>query len=502
MSCIARLWCFLGSRRDQKLLLITAKPSCRLHVRASVEHCAHASPLMWTIPTLNTRETATVIWSAVLVLFVLRSIPSTRATALSLFKSAVSGGIRWLVLGSLIYVAAVIYGLEATGYWRTDMIGETAFWFLGGAAFGMPRAISRKWMRPKVILRQLFAVSAGLEFLANVHTFLLPVELALVSVLAALDAMAALVKVQPKLKDAEKPMAVVTNFAVAAVLGLSVIYIVVHLARFETAEYLRVLLLPLILTIVIVPLVCALRLIILWQSALMMLKKTYLADRPELYRYVTRRAFQLCGISLRRADLFEKDYWRRLRGAQGEDEVEAVLSDFHVKAESDATPQAVQDGIEWDEALGGGLNLRGVLARSVASASLKEQALEKAGTALGEPLERMKALADRLDQGQGLISAIGPIDRAQLIRVLAERSRSVAEIELMAGEIGRLAVLEGVDVRWLADRFDAVLSAWGSSAEQSNATASELHLFACNTTVALADVIDASIALAKWDGKL
>lgn len=131
-----------------------------------------------------------------------------------------------------------------------------------------------------------------------------------------------------------------------------------HLARFETAKYLRLLLLPLILTIVIAPLVYALRLIILWQSALMMLRKTYLADRPELYRYIRRRAFQLCGISLRRADLFEKDYWRRLRGAQDENEVETVLRDFRVGAASDATPQAVQDGIEWDEAFGGGLNLR------------------------------------------------------------------------------------------------------------------------------------------------
>lgn len=182
---------------------------------------------MWTIPTLNTRETATAIWSAVLVLFVLRFIPSTRATLLGLLKSAVGGGIRWLVLGSLICGAAVIYGLKKTGYWSTDMIGETAFWFLGGAAFGIPRAISRKWMRPKVILGQLLAVSAGLEFLANVHTFVLPAELALVFVLAGLAAMAALVKVQPKLKDAEKPVAVFTNFAIAVVLGISAIYIVV-----------------------------------------------------------------------------------------------------------------------------------------------------------------------------------------------------------------------------------------------------------------------------------
>ena len=97
----------------------------------------------------------------------------------------------------------MIWGLSAVGYWRMDMIGETAFWFLGGAALTLPRATSKSSLRPQAIPRELLAVSGGLVFLANVHTFLLPVELVLVPFLVLLGAMLALVKVQPDLKNGQ-----------------------------------------------------------------------------------------------------------------------------------------------------------------------------------------------------------------------------------------------------------------------------------------------------------
>ena len=252
------------------------------------------------------------------------------------------------------------------------------------------------------------AVSGGLVFLANVHTFLLPVELVLVPFLVLLGAMLALVKVQPDLKNGQKPIAVLVNGAALAILGLSVAYVVVHLARFERPEYVRALLLPLILTVVIAPLVYGLRLIVLWDSALPMLRKTYLADRPALYPYIRGRAFRLCGFSLKRAELFEKDYWRRLRGAQNTDEVDAVLTDFESATKSREPPQTVMEGIAWDEALGGGVNLRGFISRSVVLASRTRQELERAAVALSEPIDSITALKDRLE-AQSSLAPIDPI---------------------------------------------------------------------------------------------
>jgi hypothetical protein len=255
---------------------------------------------MWTIPTLNTRETATIFWFAVLAVGAVTLIPSVRTTALRVVKAAVSGHIRWLALASLVYVTAVIVVLDRIGYWRSDMLGETLFWLFGGAALAMPRVISLQSVGFKVVLRQLFAISAGLEFIANVHTYPLPVEVALEFLVATLGAMSALANIDPNLKDAAKPLAAVTSCVVVAILGSSVIYVFVHLARFETAEYLRALLLPLMLTVAVAPLVYALRLIILWQSTFSMLNY-YLSDRPELNRYIRRRSSRLCGLSLRRA---------------------------------------------------------------------------------------------------------------------------------------------------------------------------------------------------------
>jgi hypothetical protein len=134
------------------------------------------------------------------------------------------------------------------------------------------------------------------------------------------------------------------------------------------------------------------------------------------------------------------------------------LSEFQAAAKSKEQAQATATGIEWDEALDSGLNLRGFLTKSVSSASRVQQELERAATELGESTDAMRALADRLGNEDRLI-ATSPVVRSQLIRILAEKSRPVRDIELMAGPIGQLAVLEGVDPRWLAGRFDAVLRA-------------------------------------------
>jgi hypothetical protein len=79
----------------------------------------------------------------------------------------------------------------------------------------------------------------------------------------------------------------------------------------------------------------------------------------------------------------------------------------------------------------GSVNVMAVLVWSVVLASRVETKLVYAGIQAGESKEEMKGLADRLAK-QKELKVFGPVERAELIRLLAERNRSVPEIEEMA----------------------------------------------------------------------
>jgi hypothetical protein len=62
----------------------------------------------------------------------------------------------------------------------------------------------------------------------------------------------------------------------------------------------------------------------------------------------------------------------------------------------------------------------------------------------------MKQLANRLGRAKEL-KILGPLERAELIRLLADRNRKPAEIEQMAVPIGMLKAIHGAPLPWLVE---------------------------------------------------
>jgi hypothetical protein len=76
------------------------------------------------------------------------------------------------------------------------------------------------------------------------------------------------------------------------------------------------------------------------------------------------------------------------------------------------------------------------------SLKLVTDAVAAAAASVGASPEEVTELLGRLDG----VSAIGHVAQAQVVRVLVERGRSMAEIELIVPELGKLATLHATDI--------------------------------------------------------
>ena len=140
----------------------------------------------------------------------------------------------------------------------------------------------------------------------------------------------------------------------------------------------------------------------------------------------------------------------------------------------------------------GAVNVIALLVWSVILASRVEAKLVYAGIQTGNSKESIQALADRIGDLPELAS-VAPTERAELIRLLAERGRSIPEIEAMAGPIGKLEVIHGGDLTWLVEQFDQILRLAGEPASEAEEAAATIHSTTTNSAATFKEIVDALV---------
>jgi hypothetical protein len=136
------------------------------------------------------------------------------------------------------------------------------------------------------------------------------------------------------------------------------------------------------------------------------------------------------------------------------------------------------------------VNVIAVLVWSVVLASRVETKLVYAGIQADESKETMKQLANRLAK-QKELKVLGPVQRAELVRLLADRNRTIVEIEDMAAPIGMLKTIHDAPLDWLTERFDSILRGAGEPASKASETASIIHGTAVNAAASFKEIVDA-----------
>jgi hypothetical protein len=140
------------------------------------------------------------------------------------------------------------------------------------------------------------------------------------------------------------------------------------------------------------------------------------------------------------------------------------------------------------------VNLIAILTWSCVLALRVEEKLRYAATEAGESVAGMKQLAKRLRRQAGL-KAIEPVEQAELIKLLAERARSITEIEGMAPAIGSLALLHGAPLPWLVEHFDRLLRVADEPAEKAMEAAATVSASTQQAAASFTEMLEAMIAV-------
>jgi hypothetical protein len=279
------------------------------------------------IPGLNTRETALVAWLAVFLLWALAK-REVRGSFGQVLKTILTS--KWVggVIGATaVYAVLTIVLLRYVGYWENEMAKTAALWFFGiamVAIFRTNRTHARYFRR--LVLDNL-ALAAVVEYVVNLHTFPLLVELVLVPLTFLLVGVQAVAEVYPQQAAARKPVVWLLSVLGLTAVSFSLVYLVRHFEEVATAEAIKDFLLPLILTVLFLPYLYVVRLIVVWQTMLHMIRFGFEGNR-QLYWFTRRLVIRACGLSLRRAEFFEARFRGRLWGAANEEEVFRVVAQF------------------------------------------------------------------------------------------------------------------------------------------------------------------------------
>jgi hypothetical protein len=458
----------------------------------TAELCVEREPVsllssnrMWAIPDLNTRETATLVW-VVLALGIAVAIPSLRVIVIDGVKIATKPFVAILLAATTLLAGSITVCLAWFGYWRTAMIPTTVAWFVGTAIVGTFSMGGVGELRR--LATRTVAFTAFVEFVSNAYTFPLPFELLLVPGIVILVTLTSFADRRPEFAVLRAPFKVICAALFVGTLTPTIVYLVQHATQFASADRAREFLLPLILTFAFLPYFYLVQMVVAWQTALSMLKSE-MQDRPSLLKAAMRALIRSCHVSLPRIQLFEPEFRWRLAAATSEEDVQHTMRDFDRAAAERPWRKHVAEAGPGVRDLLPGASGSSIFVRSIALADSVQTTLASAATTTGRTQEEMRELLDHLN-GLDELSAIGQVSRAEVIRVLAQR-RSINEIEVIAPELGKLAIMHASDIVQLAGDFDSLLHLAGLPATESPRIAAELHTMSAVAGLSLSDTVQA-----------
>lgn len=444
----------------------------------------------WTVPDLNTRETATLVW-VVLALGIAVAIPGLRVIVVDGVKIATKPFVAVLLAATTLLASTITICLAWSGYWRTAMIPTTVAWFVGTAIVGTFSMGGVGELR-RLAMRTV-AFAAVVEFVSNAYTFPLPVEMLLVPGIVILVTLTSFADRRPEFVILRAPFKVLCAALFVGTLTPTIVSLVQHAGQLASADRAREFLLPLILTVAFLPYFYLVQMVIAWQTALSMLK-SQMNERPSLLKAARRALIRTCHASLPRIQLFEPEFRWRLAAATSEEDIRRTMRDFnHAAAERPWRKRRVADEKSGVRDLLPGASGSNIFVRSIALADGVQTALTSAAKARGSTQEEMRELLDRLN-GLNELSAVSAISRAEMILILAQ-DRSISEIEVIAPELGKLSTMHASDIVLLANDFDSLLHLAGLPATESPRIAAELHTMSAVAGLSLSDAVQAFVTL-------
>ena len=252
----------------------------------------------------NNREISIFIW-VVLFLLWFFSKKGTRKSAISVIQAFFKLA-KWYLL-MLLYIAGVVLLFYKLELWDFSLLKNTIYWSFGGAFilfFNVNKALEKEKYFFK-IFKDCFKLIIVVEFLSNLYSFNIFIELLSIPILVLTGAMLAFSERKPEYKSVHKIFNGVLILYGLSVLIFSVIQISSSVKPIFTIENLKSVLFGSIMTLSLIPFLYVIALYMAYEGFLKM-KKFILKENRSLYRFVKWRIIWKCHLSLKRIKLVSK----------------------------------------------------------------------------------------------------------------------------------------------------------------------------------------------------
>lgn len=240
------------------------------------------------VPTLNNRELATLFWLTSLLVWALTR-RQVRDSVTRLLKAFLARKVVSIVLLMLLYITSTVLVLARVKLWTVGLTKDTITWTVGVAfvlLFNITKATQDDGFFPKIIVGN-FKLTIFVEFLTNLYVFPFWVEFVLFPVVLLFVLLHAVAETDLRYSVVQKALAWPIAFYGLAVLGFSIYSAVTDYRSLLNWDELRSFLLPILLTLALVPFIYLLALYAEYEVTFLRLR--FFNDDPQIVR-LGRRA--------------------------------------------------------------------------------------------------------------------------------------------------------------------------------------------------------------------
>ena len=248
----------------------------------------------------NNREIATIIWLFLFALFALKS-KDDRVSFAKLLKTYLSVKILLPIFFMAIFLVGIIYLLNRGGLWNVMLLKDTILWFFLVGQLTMFKYV----MVPNgnIPIKNQFLENLKLivvfEFIVNLFTFSLLVELILVPVITIILIMNNYVQGTNGDRGVGKLLVVLQSLLGLVVMGYALYIAIVDYRVIGTLDMLRSFLLPILLSVAIIPVAYMFAVYAKYESLFVGFKIGKLRESSYV-RYCKWRVILHCGLSTRK----------------------------------------------------------------------------------------------------------------------------------------------------------------------------------------------------------
>jgi hypothetical protein len=255
---------------------------------------------------LSNREIAAGIWLLIVFLWALSS-GGVRRSMLGLLEAFFVKGIILPILAMLLYVLLMVLVFRTIGFWDISALKDTILWTFGNALatfFNLTKVVEDKRYFRKAIIDNI-RLTLLLEFVINLYSFSLIIELILVPVVSIIGLMGAVAESKPE----TRPLKIVINSILSifgvGLLGFTLWGLFSDLQTVTTLKTLRDFLLPPVFTIAFLPFVYLMAIYMQYQRLFSCLD--FANKDVGLAKYAKRMSFAACHLSLSKLNRFSKN---------------------------------------------------------------------------------------------------------------------------------------------------------------------------------------------------